>query len=147
MSATDRTCGGVLLAFALVVVFESSKLPIGQPSAPGPGFFPFWTAIIMAILSLGLVVRGGAATPSHAISLLTGCRQALLVVVAIAIYTLLLEQLGYIVATCALLATLFLLERQTWGMAAGASLGISVGSYWIFAKLLGLPLPQGVLPI
>src|SRR5688572_6153618 len=47
---------GVMLVFCVFAVWQSYLLPLTDRLGPGPGFFPFWIAIIGTLLAIGLLV-------------------------------------------------------------------------------------------
>ena len=56
---------GVMLAFCLFAAWQSWLLPLTDRLGPGPGFFPFWMALIGIALAIGLLVVT-VATPATA---------------------------------------------------------------------------------
>ncbi len=63
----------------------------------------------------------------------------------VAAYALLLEPLGYILATLLLLGSLLILLRQRALVTAAVSVVGAVGSYALFHTWLKVPLPMGIL--
>ena len=47
----------IALLFGATAAYESTKLPFGTIHSPGPGFFPWWTGILIVLLSLALLVN------------------------------------------------------------------------------------------
>jgi len=47
---------GAMLAFCLFALWQSLLLSLTDRLGPGPGFFPFWLALIGIVLSLALLV-------------------------------------------------------------------------------------------
>jgi putative tricarboxylic transport membrane protein len=140
-----------LLALALGIVLEASKLPFGKLSSPQPGFFPLILAIFLAIFSLLLLVqeirekaqgvsaflRGSA--PWKRIGLATG---------ALVTFALLFETLGYLPSTFLFMAFLLrAVERQRWSLVFVVAFSTSLVSYLLFGLLLSTPLPAGILRI
>jgi hypothetical protein len=138
----DRCAGLALTAIAAIVAWETSVLPIGSLARPGPGYLPLALAAIMAGLGLIIAWRGGGSRMAevswpeagHAIKLLGGCAGA----------ALLLEPLGYRL-TMFLLVLFFLgaVERRQPFATVATALGLSLGSFWLFANLLRVALPRG----
>ncbi len=61
-------------------------------------------------------------------------------------FAVLLDTLGFVVAMGLQMAFLtFLLDRTRWKLNLAASIGYAVGVYLLFAALLGVALPRGVL--
>ncbi len=47
---------GVMLVFCLLAAWQSWLLPLTDRLGPGPGFFPFWIALIGIVLAIGLLI-------------------------------------------------------------------------------------------
>src|SRR5690348_13881973 len=47
---------GVMLVLCLLAAWQSYLLPLTDKLGPGPGFFPFWMALIGVALAVGLLV-------------------------------------------------------------------------------------------
>ena len=74
-------------------------------------------------------------------------RRPLILVVGMGVYTAVLEWLGYILPTVLLSAVILrILGVTSWKKLSVASLGLSIGTYFLFARLLGIELPSGILP-
>lgn len=145
MITADRVAGLVLVAFALAVARASLALPLGSLRDPGPGFLPMLLALLLAGLALAVVAGGRRSTPVrllrwperwHALAILGGCAFAALA----------LERLGYRLTVFALVVFLMrVMERKKAAVAVIAGLGLSLGSFFLFATLLKVPLPRGPL--
>jgi putative tricarboxylic transport membrane protein len=73
-------------------------------------------------------------------------RQPIMAVLGLVAFVVLLDPLGYVLATAVLTTILLLVfkSRMGWG-AALTILLLSVGSYLLFDRVLDVPLPEGVL--
>ena len=47
---------GAMLAFCLFALWQSLLLSLTDRLGPGPGFFPFWLALIGALLAIALLI-------------------------------------------------------------------------------------------
>lgn len=141
---SDRVFGALALIFAFVYGLQArtfqSDLQIGDPL--GPDTFPYLLAVVMGVTALYLIVRPDPSPhwpdPPHLV-------QMALIVLVLCVYAVLLEDLGFIVATFAAVAILSwrLGARPTTALLTGA--GVSFGLYGLFDRVLGLPLPLGLL--
>ena len=143
MFTTDRISGGALALFALGVIWESRKLPLGTFRVPGPAFMPVLLATLLLIFGVLLAATGGRAERfrslrwkelPHAAAILAVC----------AVSALALERLGY--RFTVLLVLVFLVkvvEKKGWLVAALVALALSFGSFFLFYTLLRVPLPLG----
>jgi putative tricarboxylic transport membrane protein len=138
----------MVAALALVsgtaAAYESSKLLFGTIHSPGPGFFPWWTSILIVLLALLLMVRALASHSSTAGEDSGRIAKVALLLVVLSAYTFLLDPLGYLL--CTFLLVLFMLralDPQPWAVAVGMALMTAAGSYVVFAIWLSVPLPRG----
>ena len=141
----DRA-GGLTLALLALFVLEECyrlRLPLGTVQSPGPSYVP----VLLALLLLGVAVLvaafGARATPLSSVSW-SEWRHAAAITAVCAFMALGLERLGYRLTTfIALAALLGLLERQSWITTVIFAGGFALGSYYLFATLLRVPLPLG----
>jgi putative tricarboxylic transport membrane protein len=136
----------------MAVTFWSYRLGLGTLTNPGPGFLPFWCALILSGLScLVFVHRRLAKTEGEARKIRhlwqgVGWVKGVYVVAALLAYSLLFTTLGYLLSTIALLLFLFkAIEPQKWAVAVGGAILASFGSFVLFARWLDVQLPRGVL--
>lgn len=138
----ERAVSIGILVFALVYLAGSIPLKVGNLAQPGPGFMP------AGIATLLLVVAGLHAYKSfHQPSEETENPWNKLIPWGIAavtlIYPLILERIGYLLATFIVLVALFrLLKFKTVLISLVTSLLVSVVSFVLFAKLLSVMLPS-----
>jgi hypothetical protein len=134
------------LAASGAYLAASLLFPLGTVPRPGPGFFPVGVGLFLcgvtAALAVALLRRPAAgriaAVPADA------RRRVLTTVAALAGFCLLLPWLGY--PACAFLFVALVLRRLGDGGWAGVLLTAALsalGSHYLFAVLLGVPLPRG----
>jgi putative tricarboxylic transport membrane protein len=148
----DGIAGLILLAFSLVLLGESFRLP-SLPIVPvGPGFYPAIVLGFLAAASAGLVAqdlmkgrrRAAATAPATP-------RNYRLVVAAFAItgaYVALLPLLGFRLATVLFVAALqaaIEIPRtpRRWAVLAAIALGAAAATYLVFERNLLVLLPRG----
>ena len=150
MSLRDPVSGFFWLALAVFVCLISVPIGIGSFRTPGPGFLPFWAGIALGILSIAVVTMGMLRrNEAGGISQLwkgLAWRKAMAVMVSLFLYTVLMDRVGYLVVTSALLSFLFCLTRREriW-MKVGGALMTAVVSYLVFGVWLEVQLPKGML--
>ncbi len=147
---TDIIQSVLFILVGIGVVVESVRLKLGTPLAPQPGFFPFLGGLLLIGLSLIFLtqewLRHGRTAPPPQEGF-GEWRRPLILVAGIGAYTAVLEWLGYIVPTVLLTAAILrILGVTSRKKLALASLGLSIGTYYLFARLLGIELPAGILP-
>lgn len=136
--------GFFFLGLSLFVIWQSMRVGLGTLHKPGSGFLSFCTAIILFALSISLIHKGwGIREPRKALS-----RRVILGLISLFVYSLVLESLGFIVATFFLAGIFFRLgQPRQWWVLLGMSLLVAFLSYLIFGVLLHVFFPRGFLGI
>jgi len=133
---------------SLAVCLESWRLNVGGFHTPGPGFLPFYTAIILGVLALISLVQTLKETEGSASPIWGGVRwfKLGLMLASLFLYILLFNFLGFVLATFLLLLVLFrVIEPYSWRMVLISSLLTISGTYLFFVVLLESRLPRGFL--
>jgi putative tricarboxylic transport membrane protein len=126
------------------VMIASARLRLGTPGEPQPGFFPFTAGMILAGLALILLIQAllGRGQKAEAFGELW---RPVILIIGLLVYSIVLDFLGYVVATIILsVVILRVLDTKTWWKLAAVSLVLSIGTYLLFDRLLGVELP-GIL--
>jgi putative tricarboxylic transport membrane protein len=137
-----------LMILCAAVISESLELDVGTPNSPGSGFMIFGAAALLGLLALHQFVKS---LRSHKPKAEAGEKvhwgRIAAVILANVLYVCLFRPVGYLVCTFLLLSFLFqILERGRWiSRLAGAAL-TSFFTYLVFARLLQLNLPKGLIP-
>jgi cobalamin synthase len=146
----DRITGLFGLLFALYVLMGSLRLDVGGLHQPGPGFFSFFGGILLAVFSAILLVRsmltkgedGGKKKKGEE----ENPKAVIFVVIALVIYGMVLEFLGFVLCTFFLVILLMcLFDRKKWWVVLFTAACISFGSYVVFNMLLKSDMPVGIL--
>jgi len=132
------------LAFSVFICAQGIHLKLGSLHSPGSGFFPFYAALFLGILSLINLLRSFKKDGSFSLAGLRW-RTLFLVTGAILAYYLCLERLGFVFVTFLFLLLLFRLEKIRWIFATTSSLLIAFAAYAFFQLLLQSQLPSGFL--
>jgi len=145
MINTDRWTGLFFILFSLYVCVESWRLGVGSFFRPGAGFFPYYSSLLLGLLSLilGLLAFRGKVEKAES---WTDVGNTVTVSLAVLGFALLLTWLGFVITT--FLFIFFLLravERRGWLLSAGAALFISAAFYVVFGLWLKAQLPPGIL--
>ncbi|HET7875833.1 MAG TPA: tripartite tricarboxylate transporter TctB family protein [Methylomirabilota bacterium] len=145
MRRARLAAAGCFLAASAFYLFQTAQLPQGSLEQPGPGLFPMLVGVLLLASSVAFGLQelrpsaGLLARPSPE----TGRRVAG-IVAALAAFCFLLPWLGYGVTALGLLLTLLrLFGLKRWGAVAAAALVATLASYYLFAVILGVPLPAG----
>lgn len=169
MARRDAASAGALALVALFALVQSAGLDVGSVGRPGPGFFPLVLAAALLTVSIALLASAWRAMPhqrfedgttagdttrgetevagpgaGHGASSRRGVLVATLL--ALAVYVVVFERLGFLLATGGLLAFLFgPIARYRWPVALGAALVVTLAAHVVFDVWLQVRLPRGVL--
>lgn len=140
----------MFLGLSVLVLISSFGYPYHDRLGPGPGFFPFWMALIMGALALGLFFQARKTVKKEEgiTSLLPdrdGLRRVIIILLSLIGVTALLDPLGF---RLTLLLFLIILPiglglRHFLGILIFALLG-SFGVFHVFYHWLKVPLPIGI---
>ncbi len=134
----------------MIISGFSIPYDIGNIHSPGTGFFPFYTGMTMSILSIGVFIE---ATVKNKKGLKwenpfenVKWTRPLIVLSSILIYALILDTLGFMLATSLLIGFLLrAVHPQKWStVILGATL-TSLITYMLFKSWLGMNLPVGIV--
>ena len=143
MAGRDRVAAVVLVVFGVVAVEEARKLRIGSVVRPGPGFFPLVLAAAFTLVCVAMAVAAFR-SPDRGDGQASSLRWPKIAVTAGAlfVYALLLERVGFVLSTFALLLFFFRgLERQRWIVALAGSIVTACVTYLVFKVWLHVQLP------
>ena len=146
MARRDLAVALVALGFGVAAAHQAARLPFGTVHNPGAGFVPWLLALVFTLLALLLVVQSVARPPGPSGDAAGHVRNVIALLVALALYVVLLEPVGYPLVTFLLvLFMLRVLEPHPWPLALGLAVLAAGGSYVLFAVWLSVPLPPGLL--
>ena len=141
----DQIAGLMISLAGAYAGWETLKLPLGSLDNPGPGYMPLILSVLLFALGLIVASAGGKSQPlaeirwpelRHAFAIFGTC-----VFAALAI-----EPLGYRLTVAVMLIFLVgVIEKKPPLAVILVSAGMAIGSYWLFATLLKVPLPPGLL--
>ncbi len=139
----DRLSGAVLVLLGVFVVWERRVLPLGNHNQPGPGYFPLLLAILLIVLGILLILRGGSSRPFRSISW-SEAPHAVAIVGCSIFATLFMERIGYRISMLVIMGFLFgFMERLRLWQTLLLSMVFSFGTFYLFDTLLRVPLPRG----
>ncbi|HET9916860.1 MAG TPA: tripartite tricarboxylate transporter TctB family protein [Candidatus Binatia bacterium] len=151
MKRLDLVAAAALAGLAGYVLFESRQLGFGSVRVPQTGFFPRVLGILLLLLALADLFRAlRQAEPALFTEKITGVGWIRLgaTLATMLGFAVVLERVGFLVATFFLMVLLLrAIEAPRWPKVLLVALVTSVLSYGLFAWLLGVPLPAGILGI
>jgi hypothetical protein len=140
----DQVSGAALAIAGVLIALQSWQYPIGSLAEPGPGYLPFALGIALAGFGALIAVAGGR-SPAFRWRHFGDGLKGLAILAGLGFAALALERLGYrITIAVLLLYYLGVLERRPWLRTLVLTAIVSLGSYYVFARLLRVPLPIGV---
>ncbi len=148
MSVTHLIANLFWIAFSMAVCIESWHLKLGTFHKPGPGFFPFYAGALLGVLSLISLTKSLGEKKKVIPGIWTNVNvsKLALLVAVLFLYPILLNTLGFLLATLLLLLFLFrAAEPYRLRTVLFASLLTVVATYVIFVVLLECQLPKGLL--
>jgi putative tricarboxylic transport membrane protein len=147
MAKYGNVIGNVLfIAFAVVGMVLSLKLPLGTPLEPMTGFVPLVVSVFLLSVSLihfFYVIRGDLESVE---TLGEMWKRPAQVVAGLLLYSFILDPLGYVIATTGLaFVVMRVFEPDAWIKPLAVAIVVSGVSYVLFDRLLDVPLPMGIL--
>lgn len=146
----DQVLGATIVGVAAFFGHGAMGMRYFTSIGPGPGFFPRWLALLLALLGAALIVRasfGRAAPVAEGFSPgRSGALRVAAVLAAVAVIALALETVGFplimLAASLGLMLTLGLRDAR---ILLPVALAASFGTHLVFARWLGVQLPAGLL--
>ncbi|OZI62205.1 tripartite tricarboxylate transporter TctB family protein [Bordetella genomosp. 11] len=138
----DFWSGVMFIALGLGFAWQATSYQMGTAARMGPGYFPFWLGMVLALL--GAIVLIGSlsakATETHIDRF--DWRIALLVLGSVVLYGVILKFLGVYISVFLLVVISSLASHEfNWKVAAANGIFLVVFVYLAFIKGLGLIFP------
>jgi hypothetical protein len=142
-SQRDFWSGVMFVAVGIAFAWGATNYSFGQSARPGPGYFPFGLGILLAVLGAIVLVQSlvvDAADGDRIGSI--GWRPLLIVLGSLALFAFLLPRAGMVIALPILVVTSAMAgDEFHWGEALANAVVLTIGSWLIFIKGLGLTIP------
>jgi len=149
MKHRDIVSSLVWASFGALFAVGAWQQGLMRRGIPGPGFLPFFSGLVLVLVSLGVLIPALARASAKRRSFFpesASRRRILIAVAALATYGIALEYLGYLLTTLLFMLSIAqLIERRSWGRVAALACLTAVLSYLLFVVLLEVPLPKGPL--
>jgi putative tricarboxylic transport membrane protein len=136
------------VVLSTAVCAEAWRLKVGGVHNPGPGFLPFYTAILLGFLALISLLQTLKSAEGSASKIWGGIHYGKLAILlgTLFLYVLFFERLGFLLGTFLLLLVLFrIMEPYGWKTVLLCSVLTTAGTYFFFVILLESRLPRGAL--
>lgn len=135
---SDRIAGLIVLALTIWFGWTAGSFEASFGDPLGPAAFPQMLAIPAGILSLVLILKPD---PDPEWVLGRPAAKQLATLGVLIAYALLLEELGFVIATTLAVVALGRLLGAGWARSTASGVIMSVTLFVVFDRLLGLPLP------
>ncbi len=151
MRRYETWAAAFLFLVGLLATLEARKLNLGEFGRPGPGFFPFYLALVFSLVSLALIRRSLRPAASEQVAPRVSAKtlrpqKVVATLLGLIVYAFALEWLGFLLATFILMLFLFkAVDPLAWPAAIGGSLATALLSYVVFKMWLQVSLPAGLL--
>jgi hypothetical protein len=147
MKKWERIAAAVLVFIGVAAAAMAYELGFGNFHHPGPGFFPFWLAAVLAVVSF-IYFLTQLGTDAQRVSLWGKRAWARPFGAAgvMFLYSLAMGWLGFFSATFLLfLVWLVLIENEKWLTVGLVSVLGTLCFFLVFTVFLKVPLPKGII--
>lgn len=138
-----RIASVVLFVVGVAALAGSFQLSLGALNNPGPGLWPFISAIFLTIVSIVLFIV------DDSIEHEAWTRRALVVaggLLSLAVFIVLFEAIGFLIsAFLMLLLWLRIFGQEPWRLVIPLSVVGPVAMHFLFVVALGVPVPDDVV--
>jgi hypothetical protein len=147
----EKVAAVALWTFSLIYFFSSLRLKLGRMANPGSGFMPLLVGICLllcATIYLAQVFRAGRERTGAASPPANGRNYwvPMGIGACVVVYPFLLGALDFLLATFLVVAPiLVILKFKNLAVSLLTAALITVLAYFIFARVLGVVLPNGIL--
>ena len=142
---------GILgLALGIFVIRSGLHLKLGSINDPGSGYVLFYTGILMCLFAASIIVAAVTEGGPTFASRWDGARwgKPVVIIAALVVYSVALDQLGFLVSTIPLLLLLLrAIDPVRWTLAVPLAVLAPVGVWWVLKRGLLIQLPSGIFEI
>ena len=148
-SRVEAAVALVLLAFGIVVLFESRRLGVGwSTDGPGAGYFPFIIGVILSVSSVGMLYQAlfGRNRKETIFVDSEQLKRVLSVLLPATAYVVLIVFLGMYIASAVYIALfMIVLGKYPWPRSSVAAIVITTLFFFMFEVWFKVPLFKGSL--
>lgn len=148
----EKITAAVLFGFSFFYLFSCVRLKLGTTKNPGPGFIPVVIGSLLLLCTTFYLIRVlGAKFPEGKMGDAAAgegknYRAIIGIIACTTVFPFILEILKFVGSTLTVtFVMLVLLKPQRPVFSFLLSLGMAVGSFLVFSRLLGVALPSGFL--
>jgi hypothetical protein len=142
----DCLSGIFTIFFSGITIYLALKLPLGNASKPGPGFFPLVLSVIIGLLGLRLFLASLANQKPASLTQEKSTKWRVLYLLgSLFLYAFLFRPAGFLISTLVFLISLKPIVAKKWVPVLLGSIFISLIFFLFFDYLLKVELPMGIL--
>lgn len=147
MRTADIVTASVLMLLGGLVLFDAVRLGFGWgPDGPRSGFFPFWLAAIMVVVSAAIIIQAAWAAADKPFVSREQFSSVLKVLWPAVAAVFLMHFIGLYVASGLYMAFYMRwVGRHSWITVVVIALGLPIASFMIFEQWFLVPMPKGPL--
>lgn len=143
----ERAGSLIFLVTGFYGLVLSLQLPMGGWSEPGAGAFPLIVSVLLTLSGILMFVAGKGDVKNDLRAIVKEQKTPFQIVMLTALFIAALNSLGYLLTSSLyLFALLSWVSRYKLWIAAASAVALGTASWYVFGKLLEMPLPQGLLP-
>jgi hypothetical protein len=153
MRAAELTTVSVILALALVVIYDALRIGIGWgEEGPRSGFFPFWLATLLVIFGVAIFVQAWRRPSGRPFATRAQLVPVLKVLVPVAVFIFVTDPpgppdgLGLYAAAALYIGTYMRwVGGHRWLVVASVAIAVPVIAFVVFEQWFLVPMPKGPL--
>ena len=145
----DVLLGGIFAIAGVFIFLQARTFPNLAGGYPGPGFFPQLLAVLLVLSGLGIAANAAVKRVRPRTLPLSDVPRrekitALLVVLAVVLYVVAADTLGFIPVVSILVIGLMLRTGVSRRSGIAVGIGVTLAIYVVFERILRVPLPSGM---
>lgn len=146
--AAEILVSAFFIIFASIAAMDSWRIGAGWEGGPQAGMFPFYTAMIVIVISALVALMGMRSKEAAAETFVTveQFKLVLKVLIPSIVYAAFIALIGIYVSSIIFIAAFMIwLGKYHFLKAVGVGFGVSVSFYLLFETWFHVPLPKGPL--
>lgn len=147
MRRTIIVAAGLIGLLAVGYLAEARRYSFGTAAQPGPALYPLLVGALLLVGCIGTALEAARGRLQGDVEwpIGGGCWRVAAIVASALGYVVLLPYLGHPVAGALLsLVVLQVMGLANWFLKVGVAVAVGLISFYLFATLLGTPLPAGI---
>lgn len=147
MRRTVIITAGMMGLLAVGYLVEATRYPLGTMAQPGSALFPLLVGALVLVGAVGTAVEAFRSHVDDQVAWPTGRARGRVAAILASVlgYVMLLPYLGHPIGGALLsLVVLQVMEVRNWVLKLAIAIAVGLLSFYLFATLLGTPLPPGL---